>query len=431
MIEDTQESRLDLRSEDVRDILSRPPGWMISWGNSVLILIVCLSFLMSYFIKYPDTIAGEAQISSLTPPVYVRLPVGRIDQVHVATGDLVQKGALLIEMTNDIESGNLQYLATFIDSLEKIQSGESKFWSFSNLGVPPLNDAQALVVECNNLIPLYLKLKYRESNDTKERDLLRKLDIATKLYAIGMEEAKIERLVVKNAKTKFEMQKKEYELGFDTKLNFLGAESAYHLALKTESTVSKNLIRLQDEIENNKVLLHNYRASLAKTSLENEQKLVSLLAQLRLVHYKWQNAHRVISPKTGKVQVINRLSEGQLSTGEEPQIAIIQDQNNYLVKGAVPIAGFGKIKIGEEVKLKVLDYPSDEYGVLDGQVTLTSSINNGDQYYLEIALNNDLTTSYGKTLEFKPDMRATLEVLTEDLRLIERLFYSLRSAFTD
>jgi len=47
---------IELRSENVQDILTQPPHWMIRWGNSVIFVILLIVLVMSWFIKYPEFI---------------------------------------------------------------------------------------------------------------------------------------------------------------------------------------------------------------------------------------------------------------------------------------------------------------------------------------------------------------------------------------
>jgi len=44
-------------------------------------------------------------------------------------------------------------------------------------------------------------------------------------------------------------------------------------------------------------------------------------------------------------------------------------------------------------------------------------------------LPNGLKTSYNRELIFDKEMRGSAEIITEDLRLIERVFYQFREIF--
>mgnify|MGYP003116387514 FL=1 len=47
-------------------------------------------------------------------------------------------------------------------------------------------------------------------------------------------------------------------------------------------------------------------------------------------------------------------------------------------------------------------------------------------YLIDVKLPKKLITSYNKEIDFKQEMRGSAEIITEDLRLIERFFYQFR-----
>ena len=49
---------------------------------------------------------------------------------------------------------------------------------------------------------------------------------------------------------------------------------------------------------------------------------------------------------------------------------------------------------------------------------------------IDVSLPKKLITSYNKKIDFKQEMRGTAEIITEDLRLIERFFYQLTKSIT-
>jgi HlyD family secretion protein len=46
---------------------------------------------------------------------------------------------------------------------------------------------------------------------------------------------------------------------------------------------------------------------------------------------------------------------------------------------------------------------------------------------VEVEFPENLTTNYGKTLDFSQEMSGTAEIITEDVRLIERFFNPVRA----
>jgi hypothetical protein len=59
---------IELRSEEVQEILTRVPHWMIRWGSIVVLFILLLLFLVSWLIKYPDVITTQIIITTNIPP---------------------------------------------------------------------------------------------------------------------------------------------------------------------------------------------------------------------------------------------------------------------------------------------------------------------------------------------------------------------------
>ena len=80
--------------------------------------------------------------------------------------------------------------------------------------------------------------------------------------------------------------------------------------------------------------------------------------------------------------------------------------------------------------IKLLNYPEAEYGVLNGKISSMSPIPDNDGFYLiNVNLKHKLITSYNISIPFKTEMSGAAEIVTEDLRLLERLFYQLRNVF--
>jgi len=48
---------------------------------------------------------------------------------------------------------------------------------------------------------------------------------------------------------------------------------------------------------------------------------------------------------------------------------------------------------------------------------------------IDVALPNGLKTSYNKQITFQQEMKGSAEIVTEDLRLIERILYQFKSIF--
>lgn len=62
---------IELRSEEVQEVMNRVPAWILRSGITVLFVIVVALVAGSYWFKYPDVIAAEVTVSTQDPPAYV------------------------------------------------------------------------------------------------------------------------------------------------------------------------------------------------------------------------------------------------------------------------------------------------------------------------------------------------------------------------
>jgi HlyD family secretion protein len=86
----------------------------------------------------------------------------------------------------------------------------------------------------------------------------------------------------------------------------------------------------------------------------------------------------------------------------------------------------GKVKVDGEVNIKLSGYPYLEYGMVRGIVKSKSLVPSGDSYIIEVGLPEGLTTLYGKQLEFTQNMQGTAEILTDNMRLLQKIINPFR-----
>ena len=97
----------------------------------------------------------------------------------------------------------------------------------------------------------------------------------------------------------------------------------------------------------------------------------------------------------------------------------------------VPSSGFGKVMVGQPVNIKLNGFPYLEFGILKGNVASISSVPEetagGLAYTVDVALPRGLESTYRKELPFVQNMDGSAEIITEDLRLIDRFVQPIRS----
>jgi len=116
-----------LRSEAIQELLGRVPHWMIRWGNSLILILVVGVLVISYVIKYPNSITTKVLVTTANPTQDIYAPItGNLAEVNVKDGQIVAKNTLLTTLSkNETE-----------EPIRASNSGQVHFVDFWKTGVP-------------------------------------------------------------------------------------------------------------------------------------------------------------------------------------------------------------------------------------------------------------------------------------------------------
>jgi len=91
----------------------------------------------------------------------------------------------------------------------------------------------------------------------------------------------------------------------------------------------------------------------------------------------------------------------------------------------IPQANLGKVAVGQKVLLKFSSYPFQEFGAVYGNIEFISPVATDARYFAKIALQNGLTTNYGKQVLYRDGLQGNAEIITKDLWLLQRFYFDL------
>ena len=123
-----------------------------------------------------------------------------------------------------------------------------------------------------------------------------------------------------------------------------------------------------------------------------------------------------------------------MKAGEVLVTVVPDDQIRVIGKILLPPHGAGKVQVGQAVNVKLDNYPYMEYGMLKASIRSISLVPvqhpDGTRVYsLEVAFPAPLVTTSRKQLSFTHEMTGTAEIITEDLRLLDRFWKPVKSLF--
>lgn len=83
----------ELHSEEVHEILNRPPSWLVRWGMALFFALLMVLVAGCWLIKYPDIVSTPFSLTAIDAPrkVVVRSE-GKLFKLLVKDGQSVTKG---------------------------------------------------------------------------------------------------------------------------------------------------------------------------------------------------------------------------------------------------------------------------------------------------------------------------------------------------
>jgi multidrug resistance efflux pump len=173
------------------------------------------------------------------------------------------------------------------------------------------------------------------------------------------------------------------------------------------------------------------QANSTKEEVNLGRNMAQSFYQLKKVIKDWELAYALKSSISGKVTFLQVWTENQtINTGDNVFSIIPDAKNGFIGKVKAPALNSGKIKTGQRVNIRLANFPDREFGVLKGKIQNISLVPDKDgNLLIDVALPDGLKTSYNKQILFQQEMKGSAEIVTEDLRLIERILYQFKSIF--
>lgn len=419
---------IQLRSEEVQEILTYVPVWMIRWGMTLVFLLIIMLLGMSWFIKYPDIVLSEAIVTTKIPPQkeYAKI-TGKIDTLFIKDNQNVVENQSLAIIENTANYTDVFFLKFIIDTI-KLQK-QSFTFPIDKMPILFLGDIETSFALFENNYIKYILNKELDpfsneviANKITNSELNRRLSNLQSQKSLNNIELEFKQKDLERSKSLFEkgvISEKEYET---KQLEYLQAERNY-------KNMTSSISQLREAISNNRKTSKGTEISHIREEMTLLKNVIQSFNQLKKSIKDWEMRYLLSSKMNGKVSFLNYWSENQTVNQGDLVFTIIPSKNSsFIAKLKTPAQNLGKVKIGQTVNIKLQNYPDYEFGVLKGKVSNISEISNERGFYtIDVSLPDKLITSYNKEIKFKQEMRGTAEIITEDLRLIQRFFYQMRA----
>ncbi len=417
----------EIRSEAVRDFLETIPNWLIRWGILSTSIVLLVIFSAGWWIHYPTIVVADFTLSStnLPKPIIAKVD-GRLEKIFVRENQRVKTGEMLgylestashneiLRLESDLKNFDTNLLNDNIEEVHTVVLG--KYYHLGEIQ-DSYQDFQQNYVQINSLF----KDKYfQKRKDFIEKDIVEILTINQHLQ----DQLKLFDRDVELSDKEYKINEKLLNEKVIAKLDLYREESK----LLAKKIPIKNI---QNTILNNRALINSKQREileLENATLLQKESFKQSLNILKISIEQWKSRYILISPIDGNVNTAGSLQEKQyVKSGSEVLFISTQDKT-YLGEIRIPQANFGKVKKGQKVLIKLQGYPFEEFGSINGKVIAIAELSSQDNqfFWATVSLPKGLLTDANKKVEYKTGMKASAEIITKDMKLIERLFFSFR-----
>lgn len=416
-----EDKYIDVHSEDMQDIIARPPSWLLQRGISFIFLTIVILMAMTAFIRYPELLSAPMTITTAHAPkaVVTRVP-GNIAELKVKDGQWIARGMPLAYIES---TGNQGQILDLLETLKKIQqSADSQSTGLKAVTAPTDMELGELQGAYQNFYEAYLNYQAarQEGIYVKKRDILLK-----EMDNINEQNKRI--------RDSYTLQKKEIEIGekeYD-KYKVL-AEKKVISPMELQKQEALLIAKKQSIPAAENTILNNQAASLARvkelSELDNQiseekKKFFQAMNSLISEAENWKKQYVLVAPDAGYVIFNGSLQENQFLAAGATAFYIKMNDEQYYGEMQLPQLDFGKIKVGQQVMIKVRGYQYQEYGYLKGRIRTISDIPIKDSLFLSrVAIEREPKDSL---IRLRPNILADAEIITDDRSILKRIWLNL------
>jgi multidrug resistance efflux pump len=415
--------RYELRSEEVQEIMSKMPHWLIRRGIYLMLLLIVALLIAAWFIKYPDVVMAKITISSANPPVQIEAKNnGAIQELYVNNQQMVAAGEILGVIENTANAKEVQQLKKLILPVDTATQPEKVIAMIDSVNFSKLGSLQSFYADWQQAVDNYRFFKnndyyakkinqYKSQIGTAQKQkkyLKNDSGFANKQLCIEKARLKRDSILLSQkviSPAEFEARNKDY---LSQQRNSAAAGSGIIQSDMANIEYQKAIT----DIEQQQLKEKNDRIMAIQDITKR------LLAQID----SWEQQYLIKTPVAGKVIFFKYWKENQVVKAGETVVTVVPPVQQYIARAFVPVQGAGKIKQGQEALIKLDAFPYHEFGMLRGKVSFMSPVAIDTAFPIDIELVQGMKTAVNKEIPAQPEYTGFAEIITEDKNILQRIF---------
>lgn len=415
------------RSEISQEIISRKPGFYEKWALLVFVIILLALTACTWFIKYPDIIQANAILtSSNAPKEIISRQSGKLTALFVKNNQQVKQGEIVGWLESNADTKEVIELAESLDSSIQLlkQSDAKALAKLFNKQFSGLGELQA---SYQTFIASLLQFDDYLVNGfyfRRKNMLLNDIVALQNMHRIASAQRKLTVEDNALAQKTFEMNKKLFEQKVISAEEYRQAQSILLNKQRSVPQADANIISQQTQIRDKQKEIDQLTHDILQQQLTFEQALQTLKSNVD----EWLKNYTLQAPTDGFVVFALPLQQNQfIETGRLLGYVNPLD-SKYYAEIKLPQNNFGKVDTGMKVQLRFDAYPYQEAGFVGATLNYVSNVAVDSAFIGTARLDKGLQTNQGKTLQYRNGFKAQALIITKDMRLLERLYYSIVKA---
>lgn len=424
---------IEIRAGEVQEILGGVPTKLVRFGIYIFLLVLFLIIVFAFIFRYPDVLKSELVVTTENPPAILEArATGRIVDLKVNDNQKVQANEVIALIENTAEYADVITLKNYIDSVQP-DFDTLHFTNVvrfpKNLKLGPVQEFySAFLTKYDELIEFNQRQYYQLKNSSLENQIYN-----SKLLYERIFEQK------QSADEEYGIKKRYYELQLELlakeAITIVEVDKAKSAMLEKKIELDGLRSRLVVELNNREIMeqqkINNIR-EYEDLKLKFESAVLEAFNNLKSEIRNWELTFLMQSPISGTITFNKFYSENQNVTEGDKVFTVVPDNIGEIVgKVELPIRGSGKVEIGQRVNAKFDNYPYMEYGMVTGKVKNISLVPDDNFYMVGLEFPGGLVTNYNDTLRMQNQLKGQAEIITEDLRLIQRIFNPLKALWKE
>jgi HlyD family secretion protein len=432
-MEEKKDQKIEIRSEEVQDILGQVPSWIVRWGTVVILATVLIILAGSMVLSYPDKKRADIVVTTENPPVNMEArSSGQIVGLFVKDSQFVTINTPLAVIESSADYSDVFSLRFDVEEIRTI------IYNLEQGEYIPLTNTYSLGE---------IQSTYAEFINTYD-DYFRSLDLDYHRKKIESKQEEIRKYEIHNNRLRNQVSilLKEYQLAQrqynrDSQLHAGGFSADADLENSEKKMLSAQL-KYEDsrlKLSSNGIEISKLGQEVLELQLKEQEEREEMQTDVREAFGKligqiniWEQKFFLKAGIDGSVSFTNIYSETQnVQEGDIVMTIIPDNPGDTIGKIRLPIEGSGKVEINQTVNIQFANFPHLQFGMVKGVVRSISQVPEDQQYVLDVELPDGLMTYYGEEIPFNQEMLGRAEIITDERVLIKRIFSPIRSIISE